>query len=283
MPGFRQEAVRLIPGKASLIGDLSELFGLGTVKDGFVRVEVVEGEGIVGSQLIELTETASLVSLPAQAPGDASSLYSAQLADIPGLFTSLKLINTGQVARTARVTVIGDDGEILAQPKEVRLEAMTSLEERAGSWFEWVPGKERIGSLKIDVDGPGIIGSVLFGAVEGDTAAALPLEFEPMRQATFSQVANGMGVHTGIALFNPGSETVQLTLKVFTAEGAESGETTVTLQPGRRLSRRVSELLPMTEGQIGGYITLSATGPVVAQELFGGSEFLSAVQPSSRQ
>jgi len=159
---------------------------------------------------------------------------------------------------------------------------MTSLEEDAGSWFEWLPGKERVGSLKIEADGPGIIGSVIFGAADGQTAAALPLDSGPVRQATFSQVANGMGVFTGIAVFNPGSESVELTLRVFTAEGTQSGDTTVTLQPGRRLSRQVSELLPMTEGQIGGYITLTATGPVVAQELFGGSDFLSAVPPSTR-
>jgi len=38
----------------------------------------------------------------------------------------------------------------------------------------------------------------------------------------------------------------------------------------------------MTEGQIGGYITLTASGPVVAQALFGGDGFLSAVPPSGR-
>jgi len=280
--GLEREVIRLIPGKASLAGDLSELFGVETVTDGFVKVEVVEGAGIVGSQLIELTESASLVSLPALAPGIATSLYSAQLADIPGLSTSLRLINTGELARTVRVAVIGDDGELLAQPREVTFDGMTSLEEDAGGWFEWVPGKERVGSLKIEADGPGIIGSVIFGAADGQTAAALPLDSGPVRRATFSQVANGMGVFTGIAVFNPGSESVELTLRVFTAEGTQSGDTTVTLQPGRRLSRQVSELLPMTEGQIGGYITLTATGPVVAQELFGGSDFLSAVPPSTR-
>jgi len=272
-----RKVTKVIPAKGALTSSVSDLFGVSSVKTSFIKLEVLDGEGIVGSQLIELTETGSLVSLPAQTVGPGDRLYSAQLADVPGLFTSLKLVNASSQSRTIRVTAIDDNGEALAVPKELQLDAERSVEENCRSWLDWLPGKDRIGSLIVESDGPGLIGSVLFGSSSGETAAALPLESEPAGKLTFSQVANTSGVYTGLALFNPGSSAIDATIRVFTAEGSTSGETTVSLKPGTRVSKLLTELVPQTEGQVGGYVTLTATGPIVAQELFGGPGFLSAV------
>ncbi len=278
----QKETVRLIPAKGSLSGSLTELFGPAPIKGGRVEVEVVEDEGgVIGVEQVYLAEARSLVSLPAQPAVAAMRLYSAQLADVPGLFTRLRLVNRSQLARTVRVKALGDDGQPIAEPKEFTMKGVSAIDVDCGAWLEWLPGKVRIGTLVIQANGPGLIGDVLFGGTQGETAAALPLQTSPFETVSFGQVANGMGLYTGLALYNPGSEPVQVTILVATAQGETAGQATFTLAPGTRLARVLPEVVPSSDGQIGGSITISASGPIVAQELFGGANMLSAVPPQS--
>jgi len=277
-----RKVTKVIPGKGSLISNVSDLFAVSSVERSFIKLEVLEGEGIVASELMDLDEAETLVWLPAHPAGAGNRLYSAQLADVPGLFTSLKLVNTAPQTRNIRVTTIGDNGEALTVPKELQLGPARSLEENCRTWFDWLPGKDRIGSLVVESDGPGVIGSVLFGSSTGDAAAASPLQSERLQQVTFSQVANAPNVYTGLALFNPDSAAANVTIRVFTPEGSKSGETIVPLQPGTRVSKLLTDLTPETAGQIGGYVSVTVTGGIIVQEFFGGTGFLSAV-PALKQ
>ena len=183
----------------------------------------------------------------------------------------------------------------------VRLLPNASFQIEVGTLFNIGPsvGSELItGSIQVDVDGPGLIGDVIFGdpgdPITGtpnviDFVAALPLQTEGFTRAIFSQVANGsvdparpsLDSFTGLALFNPNSGTAEVTIRVFDTEGDLVGERTLTLGVNERLSQLVETLVPESADLIGGYIEVVSDQPLIAQQFFGNNtlQFLSAVPP----
>ncbi len=150
------------------------------------------------------------------------------------------------------------------------------------------------GSIRIDVDGPGVIGDVIFGDPgdpdEVDFAAGLPLQTTLFEKAIFSQVANGQtnpedastDTFTGIALYNPNSGTVQITVTVFDRAGTLVDETSLSLSENERTSQLVEDLIPEAADLIGGHIVVESSRPVVGQAFFGNNtlKFISAIPPS---
>ncbi len=147
------------------------------------------------------------------------------------------------------------------------------------------------GSILIEAGKPGVIGDVIFGdPIKADFAAALPLQTVLFTKAVFSQVANGsvdpsnpsMNMFTGIALFNPNTQSASVTVSVFDREGKLVGTAQIELGPNQRLSDTVENLIPDSSGLLRGYIIIDSTQPLVAQQLFGNNtlEFLSAVPPT---
>ena len=68
----------------------------------------------------------------------------------------------------------------------------------------------------------------------------------------------------------------------FSAEGANRDEGMLQLEPGMRISKLLSELVPSNAGQVRGFIIIRSTIGLAAQELFGdtGLNLLSAVPPT---
>jgi len=247
-----------------------------------LRVSVLEGRGLIGTEFVRVNNDATLVALNAAAPDPGSNLFSPQMADLPGaVFTSVKLVNTASEDRGVVLTVTGDSGFPLAPPRSLNLGPLESRVIDAGE-FQY-SGVNRVGSLKVASTGPGIVGDVLFGdPLAAGWAAALPLQSEPFTSAVFSQVANIPGVlFTGLALFNPQDEAVSIQVDVYSNSGVLTGATTVDLGPGERISNLLSELIPVTDGQVTGSIRLTSTAGIYAQELFGDFQgtYLSAVPP----
>ncbi len=148
------------------------------------------------------------------------------------------------------------------------------------------PGATAIGSLIMSADGSGIIGDVIFGdPASMNFAASLPLQTQTFRQAIFSQVANANGYFTGLALFNPSQQAATITVDVYSEKGTTTGRFTTQLNPKSRISRLLTEMVPESTGQMRGFVLLSSTQPLIAQQLFGdtGMVFLSAVPPTAIQ
>ncbi|MCY3775171.1 MAG: matrixin family metalloprotease [Candidatus Aminicenantes bacterium] len=290
----------MIADHGRLAGSITDLFGpLGGVSHGHVQVEVTQGSGVVGFQLIELGDT--VLGLNATESGTEPSLYSAQLAsgagtgDAGGYFTSIKLINSGEEETDVRLVAFQSDGNRLGRPYRLRLAPRESFQGNASEVFglEAPPQSILVGSVAVDGTHPGLIGDVIFGdPVGGEYAAALTLQTEPLRRAVFSQVANGERrpgdtlppIFTGIAVFNPGDVSTEVSLQVYDSQGVLQGEAGgIAMQPKARFSDLIQNLVPPTRGLLGGFVVLESNpGRVVAQELFGnGRTFLSSVPPSS--
>ncbi len=289
------ETVRQLPALGCLREGISTLFGQALVQDGFVRVEV-DGPGAVGFELVRLDDT--LLGFNASfGGGQESTSYSAQLANGNNgglsIATSVKLVNVSGEAREVTLTALDQNGQEVGAFGPVALAANASLQRDIGELFGLGPanGPSTEGSLRVDADGPGVIGDVVFGDPNRlRFGAALPLQSQLLERAIFSQVANAnvpgnaaFSTFTGLAFHNPDPvQTAQITLRVFDEAGLETGSTVIQLGPGNRATGTVAQLMPSTAGQVRGYILVESTVPVVAQQLFGNFalSFLSAVPPT---
>jgi hypothetical protein len=285
------EVEREIQARGALIERVSDLFGEDSIS-GHVEVEVLQGEGVVAAESVRLANYETVFALNGAEMSTSPELYSAQLADLPNLlFTSLNLINVSGQERTLTMTAIKDNGTNYGDPLTLTLQANEVLQADAGVLFpaaevtaaESTPAQEAlIGSLKVEVSGGGIVGDAIFGLNDFNYAAALPLQEKTFTKAVFSHVANISGFFfTGIALFNPGAVDAAVTVEVYKSDGTLSGSLEETIEPGMRMSDVLEKLLPSTIGQTGGFIVVSSSQPLVAQELFGrnDSKLLSAVPP----
>ena len=88
-------------------------------------------------------------------------------------------------------------------------------------------------------------------------------------------------IFTGMAFLNPGSSSASIQIDVYSADGELTGNTSLVLGPGERISRLLSELVPSADGQVTGSIRVTSTRRIMAQQLFGdfGGTYLSAVPP----
>jgi len=188
------------------------------------------------------------------------------------------LVNTASVQRHITLHAIDEAGNPLVSPVVLDLPAMSAVERDAGQIFGFAASTLVVGSFRLESDGSGVLGDVVFGDPEKLVmAAALPLQHEPFRRVVFSQVANGMGLFTGLALHVPGSQSATVSIKVYSAEGMKTGETELVMPGGSRQARLLTEFIPSTVGQIRGFVLIDSTQPLVAQELFASADSMSAV------
>ena len=278
LPAFLS-AARELPAKGVLfetVGDIFEQDGL----QGYVEVIVEEGSGVTGFELIRLTEANTVIGLNAVFGSGVNQAFSAQLASQEGIFTNISLVNSSDFPRSVTLSVVAPGLDPLPAPQLVELSAGGFFQSDAGALF----GAPLLGSLKVEADGPGIVGDLTFGDPASlRFAAALPLQTQTFRRAIFGHVANIEDLFfTGLALFNPGTEDAQVTIEIFNAEGQLVGSTVELLPAGDRFARTLVELVPESAGQAGGYFEVRSTQSVVGQELFGtfGLTLQSAVSPT---
>ncbi len=272
---------RILPAKGLLYERVADLFqDRGEIPSGYVEVEVLAGAGVVGFQLIEFSEGSSLIGLDPWEGNSLENLYSAQVARTPDLTTSLNLINVGTASRRITLTVLSADGSVVGGSVTVELAPGSQLEK---DLFDLAAEEVVTGSLTVRADGPGIIGDVLIKeSAASEFATAAPLQTQKARKAVSCQIANALGLFSGVALFNPGKGIAQVTLEAFTASGESAGRQNLTLEAGASLARTLTELIPATAAQVGGYLVITSSEPLVVRQIFGDNEltYFSSVSPS---
>jgi hypothetical protein len=287
-PGQKLAAAqnRILPAKGFLFGSISSIFGQAlTVSGGYVDVQVTDGDGAIGFELIQFPDRETDIGLNGVSDSSATDSYSAQLAVTSQYFTNLKLINTGDGTRALTLRAVAEDGSDLVPPVSVSLAAGQSLEQEIAQVFGLPDGRAAIGSLHVTADGPGVIGDVIFGdPIAMNFAAGLTLQTKSFTEAVFSQVANGDNYFTGLAFYNPNQVGTDVTVEVYSENGVKTGRLAapISLAPGMRVSRLLIQWIPASAGQMRGYVIVRSTAPLIAQQLFGdtGMNFLSAVPPA---
>ena len=202
--------------------------------------------------------------------------FLAHLASQGGYSTKLTLVNFSSDSQVLRITAdglqVGGSPRIPSSttvertlPPNARLEE--SIEQMFGfSGEALIDGYIR---FETETNTSGVIGFLDYGTTDGVTLSAVEAQGEGYSNLVFSQVVEGAGFYTGLALLNPNSEPSIVTLDIFDTDGNRTGSTIVNLDSGEREARLLSEFLQRDLNQFGGYIRLTATRPIFALELFG--------------
>ena len=258
----------LFPGQL-LLTAVEELFpALPGTALGHIRMKLLEGSGVTGFARVEFDNGGSVLGIGASQPS-GSDLYSAQVANGPGILTYLTLLNTSDRPRQIELTVFGDDGQPIASPVHRSIEPGKALAGNLREILALSDGSFQ-GSLMVQADAPGLVGDILWAEPHRmEFAASLPLQRTPSSLAAFHYLADTPELFTGLAVWNPNDESVRLTLEARDSQGTSLQTVQLDLQPKQRVSSILPELMPKTAGQIGGYVLLEASNPVVAQQMFG--------------
>jgi len=128
-------------------------------------------------------------------------------------------------------------------------------------------------------------GELILSKLPAEVLSALPLQAHSFTKAVLSQVVSTGDVFTGVVIGNPGHETAEVTVDVYTRDGTMTGREIVYLNAGRTLFRLLQEVLPSTVGQIGGSIQIESARPILAYQSFGDYDldFLSTAIPTVLQ
>jgi hypothetical protein len=279
-----RQAERSIEALGVITESLAALFNSqSSFADGFVEADV-NGPGAVGFELIEVGDT--LMGLNAVPDASFADSYSAQLAHGDGvIFTSLKLVNTTGSSRKVKLTafLLQGDGTVSPVTVDRELGARQSLQAPVQDLFELDGSASLVeGSLRVECAGGGVIGDVIFG--DPNTvkyAAALALQSTPFRRAVFSQISNAGDAFTGLAFLNPNASEADIEVQLYDRDGKLVGEKVLPLGAWQRTTILLAADVPQSAGLIGGYVMISASQPIVAQELFGNAtlDYLAAVPP----
>jgi hypothetical protein len=92
-----------------------------------------------------------------------------------------------------------------------------------------------------------------------------------------SHLAQEERIFTGITLLNPNLGPALISLEVFAPDGQPKGVVLTELAAGEKRARLLPEWIQGLHRQLGGYVRVRSTRPVVGFELFGSADFLAAV------
>ena len=272
------ETVTLAPG-GTLSRDLTGLLGVDPsgLSGGYVR-------GTATGQVVAFESfgnTQALNVLNAQNPDARQETYHIpHFAVGAGFDTEINLINT-HPSQTAVMDIwaLDDDGTALAgvvNPVEISLEPGAQLIIGMASSFGFSEQEFATGSLRIDVEAfflgffpsfPTLSGSIRFATDR--VSASLPLSSTLQPSVLFPHVAQTSTLFTGVAMVNTQTTPVSQIVEVFSQGGVLVGSTTLTLAAGARKTALLAQLVPLSDGQSGGYFRVRGTA--VRDVLFSGS------------
>ncbi|RPJ53538.1 MAG: hypothetical protein EHM23_30755 [Acidobacteria bacterium] len=271
-------ARRIAPG-GLLSETLTELFSPAQPgAEAYLEV-LSEGEGVNGLAVVTVGQGKSLFVVAGSPPSGSNELSAAQVAGGSHIATSVRLINTDSIGRVVTLRLYSD-AESLRQETTLEIPAGSLIDRDLSALFQ-LTGNLTAGSLQASANGTGVLGDILVYGPDGEYASVTQLSSRPAREAVCGYLANGLGVFTGLALFNPGDESADVAVEVFSSEGSSFGKASISLASKGRLARQTSELVPSTKGKVGGYVRITATQPIIVQEMFAADtlEYMSTVPP----
>ncbi|MBZ5537783.1 MAG: hypothetical protein LAO31_17650 [Acidobacteriia bacterium] len=222
----------------------------------------------------------------------ATRLFMPQFVVGPDWFTELSLVNPSLVPLEVTVSLLDEQGNLVVNGVQTNPQRIL------------VPNQGQVvgqGTVLFGISGPGLVvgsleisspgGPVMGSAVIGDNAqhrfaTAVPVAAQTYSEAVFAQVASGdaggVGYWTGLAFQNPNSTAATVQIQVYSPTGSLTGQGSVTVAAGGRISQQLIELIPGFSPQIGGHIHVISSIPLTMLEIFGNGrlDFLTTVTAS---
>ncbi len=231
---------------------------------------------LAGRNAIPVSESANLTP---------TSLFGAQLADVPALQSVITVVNPTDTAATLTFQAFrtGTPSGQPAATETVVLGPRQLLKSRARDLIG-LPDGDFVGWLRIDSDNAGVVGDVTFGDNQ-NYLASVQLQDTPTSDLVFSHVADGLGFFTGITFLNVRNDPSTVSVEVFNVAGVRTGQASFTLAGFEHRPQVLSQIIPGFPAQVGGYIKVHADPGIFSFELFSllgsGNQLLSlaAVPP----
>ncbi|HYK87332.1 MAG TPA: hypothetical protein VE398_01085, partial [Acidobacteriota bacterium] len=230
--------------------------------------------------------------LDGQLPVSRSSYVVPHFVTGGGYSSELSLLNMDPQA-TAQLTLTAFDNTgsaIGGSPIQISLPPGNQLVQAIDQVFPSLAGSFTTGYIRVDVatsyvgpfiTAPPIVGSLRFTSSGGSTA--LPVWLAPSSDLVYAHVAQNGDYFTGVAMINTNQTALTADLQVLAGDGSSVGSVKIQLQPGQKLAKLLFELIPSSAGQLGGYVRIRSTLPMVSFSLFGTTDgkLLSAIPPQN--
>ncbi len=284
-----------LPAGGILLKDVRDIFGinLSAFDGGYIKARSDEGFMLRNNFGNSLESNV----LPAQFPSTIQKSYVPHFAT-GGLYsTELDLVNSSsQITAAITLTLLDDSGQqipVQGNPVGISIAPGAQVSRSFASLFPSLGSNLVTGSFSIEVGpsispfqiSPAIAGAIRYSGSDGSASATLPLVLTPATDCIYSQVAEGGGYYTGIALQNPNDQPTGFTLDVYQKDGSLVGSYQSSLPAHAKIARMISQLVPAAAGQVGGYFRIRSDFPLMSVALFGTQDIrsLSAITPQILQ
>ncbi|HSR51703.1 MAG TPA: hypothetical protein VLV83_12810 [Acidobacteriota bacterium] len=272
-----------LPSQGSNFSRLDALFAAGIeVEDGYLRL--VSDQPLQGSAF--LVSEVSFSALRGQAMEAGQTLRSPQFFSDPqgGGSTELRLLSRQQETVEGTLRAFDDQGQELASSL-LQIEAGQLLIVDAAEVLGLQGDQLIVGHLSVEFPEPVLVqGAVSFTSNQNTTRSTLPLLRDPVLETVFLQVAQSteLGIFTGLALLSASDQTANLTVRVFDAQGQQSAQAEIQLEPGQRVVDLLGSetFFGADFSQNGGHFRVSSDQPIFAFALFGdfAGNFLASIE-----
>jgi len=258
--------------------DVFEIFGIGApagtqvTADSYI-VATASAE-ILGFQVIR-SGSGDFQALNARnALEFLNKIYVPQMAVLGGIESELGLVNYSGQAVLATVTVYDPDGllyvnDVQQNPVVVSLAAGQTTTHDLATLFGFQGDQLREGWLEVSSTSQGINGFFTYYIPATGARAATSAIPAPTNVGLFSHLATVPGFFTGVAALNTAAFPADFRILALSKEGEVFGTFTGILRPGQRISKLITELIPASDGQGGGFIFIRSSIPLFLISLFG--------------
>ncbi len=223
----------------------------------------------------------SAFSVSDQIVNGATSLYVGQVATFGGMETFLNLIHSGsEEESTVRLTLKDSEGGDLAAPVTLALEPGRAVRDSIANLFNLSDsGTTLSGWISIEADQSGIVGDAEIQAFSGKAMTTIPVHGTLLRNFFFPYIAHSSGWSTGIALLNPGIQVATVRLEVWKPNGELVATRVISVSPGEREVKLLSEFFADLPELLAGYLVVSSDQAILGLELLFSNnlELMSAV------
>ena len=283
-----KSAAPVIPTSGTTTGKVEDLFGLANLNSfsGGYITGTSDGELVVSERFGNALD---FNILKGQVQNPQSTFYITHFVSGGGYSTEINIINLSPSTTNAIMTLTAfDDSGNQVATKSQTVAPGVQLLETVDQLF-LLGGALVTGYIRVDLQpfysGPfpdiaPVTGGVRFSTTTG-ASSALPLFIPASQSFVYSHTAQNLGYYTGIAILNTNATAANVTLQVFTKDGASVGSKTVSVQPNHKITELLRELVPASAGQVGGYVQVQSDQPVISFALFGTDDgkVLSAIPP----
>jgi len=114
-----------------------------------------------------------------------------------------------------------------------------------------------------------VTGTLIYADTSAGALTAVPVQAVPKSTMLFAHIAGLPVWYSGIAILNPSTTSANIEVSAMTPTGTLIGSRTFTLNGGHKDAKLLSELIPQTASQNGGFVVVRSNVPVFGMELFG--------------